>query len=355
VGPRSAALSDVACRSDASCVAVGVYDSTTGAHPLVETLVGSSWITRGLPSPRGASYAALQFVTCPTATTCVAGGTAIERGSGAHLLFATRTGAAWSETVLPNPAGLRDPLLFGLSCGSPTTCIAVGYGLGPHFSERVVTDMLERGRWKAVVIPRPKGAKGVGIVTSVSCVDRARCVAVGVTDAGSYVATLTGSRWAAVALRSPMRGGQLDLTNVSCRTAASCLAVGTVDRGNASGVFAATLRGVTWSYRQMTPMSTRLYDEPTASSCGSASSCTIDVQQISNLLDFADLLAGPAYVDRVVMLRGSASSEATVATPLGAQGMQLQGIACPSPTRCIEVGGDSYPNGDNLPVVAIGR
>jgi hypothetical protein len=87
----------------------------------------------------------------------------------------------------------------------------------------------------AVVVPSPNAGTINDRLYSVSCVSASDCVAVGYTNTGSVIETLTmvwdGTVWSIVP--SPSPGTILDaLYSVSCVSASDCVAVGYTDSGN---------------------------------------------------------------------------------------------------------------------------
>lgn len=95
----------VSCANATHCWAVGLYKT-------VATTNGVTWTSQ----QTGGSTTTLDAISCPTDTSCVAGG-----GSGA--LLSTNTGGltAWVE----EDAGTTETL-YGVSCPDPADCWAVG-------------------------------------------------------------------------------------------------------------------------------------------------------------------------------------------------------------------------------------
>jgi hypothetical protein len=140
-------------------------------------------------------------------------------GGAAH-----RTGAFTIRPTSNNPPS-SDSSLFGVSCSSATSCIAVG----------------EAGtalRWHDGVWSDPAHLNAGGSASTVSCPTAQFCVAV--SDAGEAV-TYNGTSWS-----SPVRVGPAATYKVSCPSSTFCVAVG------ASGVSKgprtiAILSGVSWT------------------------------------------------------------------------------------------------------------
>jgi hypothetical protein len=141
-------LSDVACPSITSCMVGGSYAITTSGQRdglfEVGTKTKAKWNwtpdtapTTGLTPAAGSGDVGINGVSCPTATTCVAGGeyrdfTGDETGLGL-IEVATQSAGMWSWAPSNAPVtGLKGAapstwVLFAMSCGSPTTCVGAGY------------------------------------------------------------------------------------------------------------------------------------------------------------------------------------------------------------------------------------
>src|SRR4051812_12423640 len=115
---RLGVLNGVACPSATNCTAVGVIDNATAQRTLVEHWNGSSWAMPTSRNPATAVASRLLGVTCPTPTVCVAVGTADGRP-----LVEQSSGATWSLKSVP---GSVNGQLAAVSCTSTTNCIAVG-------------------------------------------------------------------------------------------------------------------------------------------------------------------------------------------------------------------------------------
>lgn len=122
---KSTNLVGVSCASTSQCMAVGV-DSAGAGKTLAELWSGSGWsVTTG-----GVAKAALASVSCPSASFCMAVGRRLVCTSSIcryRALAQSWDGSAWSTFKMPTPAGSQESYLLGVSCASPTWCMAVGY------------------------------------------------------------------------------------------------------------------------------------------------------------------------------------------------------------------------------------
>ena len=124
-GALPATLARVSCPSVTSCFAVGSYSPKGGGlKTLIERWNGTSWST--MPSPNAQSATtATSDVSCATTTSCVAVGRYLN-GANGRTLVERWTGTTWSIVTSPNPTGSTNSLLKGVSCPSASSCIAVG-------------------------------------------------------------------------------------------------------------------------------------------------------------------------------------------------------------------------------------
>jgi hypothetical protein len=124
-------LTAVSCRSAGTCTAVGAYTAATGAQQLTlaERLLRGRWQIESTPNPAGAVYTSLAGVSCPTADSCTAVGSAQLSGNVIDTVAERRSGGRWMIEPTPNPRG-KYSLLTAVSCPSTSVCTAVGYADG---------------------------------------------------------------------------------------------------------------------------------------------------------------------------------------------------------------------------------
>jgi hypothetical protein len=181
--PLEGALSGVSCVSATDCLAVGdvaspILSPTFAIKTLVEQWNGSDWSIVASPDPTGVSDAILSGVSCVTTTACFAVG-----ASDTGPLTERWNGSRWSIDSSPSLSGplVRaaavsagfDPGLTGVSCPGPTDCYAVG-GSGT----RALIEHWNGSIWSVVPTPNPKGVFFPNL-GGVSCASPKRCIAVG--------------------------------------------------------------------------------------------------------------------------------------------------------------------------------
>lgn len=266
-------LDGMACPAATRCVGVGQYaDAQGGYDGLVEagTASAGSWSwkpmsapTTGLsPAPSTRPNVDTVAVSCGSATSCVATGqyeTSTQGFDGLVEIGTFRHGAwSWVPSSAPTTGSAEDVFLYGVSCESATSCVAVGSDLGSSSGGVILTGTESSGAWSWVPTDAPTkglspaaGSSPGVTLQSVSCAS-ATCVAGGTyTDAAGHhdalieTGTMSDGAWtwaptaAPTARLSPSARATSedflppDLYGVSCKAATSCVAVGNYfDRSN---------------------------------------------------------------------------------------------------------------------------
>ena len=203
-------------------------------------------------------------------------------------------GHVWtSETLRRQPAGSG---LFDVSCGSPQSCLAVGFGGAGHTRpERgPLTERFDGRRWQilrgAAVVAT--GGAGVSTLTAVSCPGPTTCVAAGAFDwdggGDGYYNGALEERWDGVRWHDEVVGGSdaaagLVLHSVSCAGRDACTIVGT-DTGNSGcstpacglvATFASGWNGRAWSIQGTPGAGTPASVTLTSGSCAGPTACVV--------------------------------------------------------------------------------
>jgi hypothetical protein len=176
---QSSSLSGVSCVSANACTAVGVYvpqaAGTLFGGALVERWDGTRWAIQPAPnrlSYHDNSYDELSGVSCVSANACTAVG-----GFNEVLTLAERwDGTRWAIQRAPNP-GSAQRQLTGVSCVSTRACIAVGTNYPDGPGNLSLAELWDGMRW--VVQPTPNSPHSSGLLYGVSCGSASACVAVG--------------------------------------------------------------------------------------------------------------------------------------------------------------------------------
>jgi len=291
-GYAGSELRAVSCVSANACVAVGNTLRHTAAHGTLTTAFaehwnGTKWTLQTLPKrPRSTI---LYGVSCATATSCIAVG---NYNAGQTALIEHWNGHAWNLLPSPHPSGLIYRLMFldGVSCYSPTACVAVGesetgraYTPGVYDTYRSLAERWSGRRWSIESTPRPPGADQA-FLQGVSCVKSGACVAAGWTGTGFHLLaeSSSGGPWTVQPTAQTARPSTFEFGGISCPAPARCVAVGgpaaEQQPGAQGGVVAEQESGAGWAFTSVpTPPGFRFpadFGGLSAVSCSTVNNCT---------------------------------------------------------------------------------
>jgi hypothetical protein len=300
-----ASLSALACSSPPACMAVGGSDSGV----LTERWNGTRWRILPAPTPRGAVFAGLGGVSCLSPSFCMAAGsysTSSSESGPVKSLTERWNGKKWAIVPSPNSAGAVQTFLGAVSCTSPSACTTTGE---QHSATGIVPAVAERWngtRWRIQSTPKPSGSPG-SFLPGVACTSASSCTAVGArTDSeGNPVGTLAerwnGTRWR-IQPTPASPGGQL--TGLACPAPAACTAVGFTFTPSGGIMLAERWNGTRWRI-QPTPLLPAAHDiSPPAVACPARTAC-IAVGGFEN--------DGPGSVSLAERWRGSRTPAAPAA------------------------------------------
>jgi hypothetical protein len=154
-------LNGVACKTIASCLAVGSTSPASDSWvPFGVVQTSSKWQTVATPpGDSGDLDTSLSGVSCATTTLCMA--------VGEGMLIDQWTGHAWRQLTVPGPGQLA-----GVSCHSAASCVAVGQ----DGQSRAAAQVWNGEGWRVLSPVHPSGPS---YLASVRCPRPARCMAVG--------------------------------------------------------------------------------------------------------------------------------------------------------------------------------
>lgn len=326
-GVVSSTLGNVSCPAAAACMALGNSQSHTGNKAFTESWDGTSWTIQKVANAAGATLSA---VSCTSSTACTAVGDhhTTTHPTDGYLPVAERwDGTDWTEQTVPVPQGQIDALLSGVSCTSPTRCVAVGYGgEGVPFSE-----IWNGTTWTVYSVPAPAGS-GYAPMTAVSCRPGKSCEAVGNGSEGPVAWSLTGTHWSVQTVPPPSGALPGGLDGVSCGAANFCLAVGTYNPTATSGptALAYVWNGATWTEQATASLPTAVTENALiAVSCVRTVACTAVGDYIKFGHEF--LLSERWTGSRFVLQRDLVIPPKTQLTALG-------GVSCPGTSDCMATG-----------------
>jgi hypothetical protein len=322
---QAASLISVACTSTTSCVAVGEYENSAGRDEgLIEVLSGTTWTATEAPVPGDAGTGSDQFsivteLACPSSTSCVAVGQYENAAAAQSGVIETWNGTTWSAatTPVPNNSGTGTSYFvrpFAVACTAATACQVVGVYEESAGHVVALVDSLVGTQWTAIAGPEPSDA-GTGTNLSaqlleVSCPTATYCVATGSYLNGAarttgLIETLSGTTWAASAAPEPAdaaTGSNLFgvLFDVTCPTTSSCLASGSYEAtGSVQTVLVDTLSAGRWTAGRGPLPTNALSPSPVALgksvACASPVACIVSgayEDASSNVLGFLDTFTG---------------------------------------------------------------
>jgi hypothetical protein len=224
-GASELLLNDVSCHSKISCIAVGIYYKG-GFKTYVAHWNGRTWSSEpAVNRPLGVTHGMLG-VSCPSPTYCVAVGSYELKPLLEHW-----DGSQWDLLPIGDPGRTPEANVEAVSCTSPRACMAVGTSIGPGGGYEPFSARWDGSSWSTVRAPAPTG-RGDARLYSVSCLSSTDCIAVGsVADSSTaepreltIAEGWNGERW--VLLPTPSPKSFSALSAVSCASVAACTAVG---------------------------------------------------------------------------------------------------------------------------------
>ena len=222
-GDSDFSLSGVSCVSPSDCMAVGSFVALSGTTvPFSEQWNGTSWTSIPVSAPQ---YSYLNAVACFDSSDCIAVGS-----TRYGTLSEQWNGTDWAVVPSPAPKGQIDSALTSISCVSPSSCESVGYYANSKSTYLTLAATWNGAKWVRVASPNPEGVNGSELF-GVSCVSTGSCVAVGSSFSGSanthtLAETWDGSTWTLVTSANERPGQENELGDVNCSSATDCIAVG---------------------------------------------------------------------------------------------------------------------------------
>ncbi len=197
-------LSSVSCASPTGCTAVGQSGIPNTATTLAERWNGTRWTIQQRPSS-ASPMTALYKVSCTAPTTCTAVWFSGDPGELSlpvthHHIARRREGIKWTIQPTPNPSGSSYNVLVGVSCTSASTCTAVGESYpfsNTGTSQQSLAERWDGTKWTVQATPNPPPRPVfVTALVGVSCASPTACIAVGTS--GTPALTRRSSRDGAV-------------------------------------------------------------------------------------------------------------------------------------------------------------
>ena len=220
-GATDSPLFGVSCPASNDCLAVGGWTDQSGDHryPLLERWNGSGWSLQPSP-PAPSSWADLRDISCTAGVRCTAVGFDGSGPVGAAFIDGW-DGSQWS-VVQGTGNVVYSRSLFRISCLPETFCAAVGYeddsNSNGSYPDYALTEIRSGTGWHVSNQFDPRGSESYRLY-GLSCASPTMCLAVG--DVADH---WNGRRWSVEQI--PFAANEL--VGVDCRTATSCEVVGSV-------------------------------------------------------------------------------------------------------------------------------
>ena len=268
-------LLSTSCADAVACIAVGVTLGNLGGGndaptPIIDSWNGSEW-SYGTGGALPAGYEGGLFgSTCAGAQDCWAVGAELAvagNGNSTGALAENWNGSTWTVTPVPLPSGasIVGAFLQGISCTTPSDCMAVGYTTDSNGGN--LNDLIEQWNGSSwTILPGAATGQTYDQLLGVTCLNAANCWAVGnagpaqqnpnflpiypgaVGDQG-LIEHWDGSSWTIVpSTTEPAPGGGY-LSGLECLSPSDCWTSGSVTdvSGQSSGVLMERWNGATWT------------------------------------------------------------------------------------------------------------
>jgi hypothetical protein len=297
--PSPSTMSAVSCATATWCFAIGEYPNHSRSSSLIlaDRWNGKSWRKITAPTPANGHT---KGVGCASNRSCILVGLK-QPSFNVSSPFAERwNGRRWRVTTLPAVPG-SDGWLDGVTCATPTHCVAVGTAEAQTAAQTGLIDTWNGRHWTK----RRFGAKVV--LNSVSCSSASDCWAAGFIEHTSTGVLIRIDASGDHLVDSPTKGA---LESVSCPTATTCWAVGDKLIGLSNG---------TW---QAYANPTQFYGTFASISCVTDTSCTVVGDRGMGSGTWAGAWDGSAWT--------------ALSTPSGKGA--FQGVSCPDATLCVAAG-----------------
>ena len=354
--PIHGALNAVSCNSAVSCVAVGLV----GTHSLVLRSQGERWHRQasadvhGPAGFRGRITTALRSVACWSATGCAAVGTVrsvttTDCGDDCPVAEASPTAEAWNGQrwlitrirQSPSPTGTE---FSSVSCVSRSSCTAVGpfaTSAAPPELPATLAEHWAGNSWKRQRTPNPPGVAHYygGTLYGASCSSTSQCMAVGSFSFAAIEGETVplAERWTGLGwkpLPTPIPGGDPERNGAVYLTGVSC-----------TSSSACTAVGQSATTGDFNPLVER-WDgsswvlQPTPRLPGTEELYPGGVLNAVACISGSDCFAvgTTRNVSLVERWNGSSWSVQNTPTPPSSQDAVLNAIACPTSTTCFAVG-----------------
>jgi len=334
-----AAVTSVSCTSATFCVAVGhYYDSSSKVFASVFN--GTTWTTSEVAGDiNTGGYAGVSSVSCTSATFCVAGGQYENSPERDQAFVSVYNGTTWTDTEVVgalNTDGFA--AVNSVSCTSASFCVAGGYYQDSNGNEQAFVSVYNGTTWTDTEVAGALNTGSIGQILSVSCTSAAFCVAGGyytnfsTSSQGAFVSVYNGTTWTDTEVGEGLGSGNARVNSVSCTSATFCVAGGYYSASGYVQAFVSVYNGTTWTDAEVAGAlnATNGQAQVLSVSCTSVSSCVAGgyfTHSDENLQAFVSVFNGTTWTDAEVAGALNTSDAA-----------QVNSVSCTSATFCVAGG-----------------
>ena len=231
-------IDGLSCVSAKDCITM--TSSMDSESSVIDTWNGSEWKAQPAADPDDVA-AGISTLSCVSATYCFAGGSAPSSPGSAKPLLASWNGKTITPMKVPAPAATDiptnygPPVIYAVSCVSTSSCAAVGTYMTDSSATTGFgfTEVLSGNAWKETTIIWPQGTS-LSMLFGVSCTSAESCLAVGAAGSSSTglspaAVSYNGKTWVRQTdLPRPGNGNSDYFGDVSCPTAEECITAGQI-------------------------------------------------------------------------------------------------------------------------------
>jgi hypothetical protein len=239
------------------------------------------------------------------------------------------SGLTWSVVPSPDSSPTQADELNGVSCSSPSACIAVGLTYTPESyplirtSLQTLIESWNGSVWSIVPSPDTSPTQDNDL-KAVSCSSPSACTAVGFSsNSQTLIETWNGSAWSIVPSPNTSPTQENLLNAVSCSGPSACVAVGDAFTDGADQTLIESWNGSAWSIVPSPNTSSTQADDLGGVSCSSPSACTA---------------VGSYFNSQTLIESWNGSVWSIVPSPNASQISLLSGVSCSSSSACTAVG-----------------
>ncbi len=233
--------------------------------------------------------------------------------------------ASWLQQTTPNLGTSSTWEFSAVSCTSPSICMAVG-GLSSS-AEELLSETRGPSGWTDQPIPEPQQGSNL---FGVACSKASACTAVGDSPKGPGTVPLAerwnGSSWTIQSAPAPAGVKISQLNSVSCPSPSRCLAVGDATAGGKTVPLAELWNGASWKIETTPAPAHQPVSELNGIACPSVSRC------------FSVGLTGNGSIRKVLAEAWNGKHWIIQQTPSAASGDGLNAVSCESGASCMAVG-----------------